>query len=345
MADNEKISDMPFAATPLDGSELIPLVQNGANVVCNPGDIGGGGGITEILLSSPSASLDIVGSPQGPPTATFTLDLPVQSGLAPGGYRLIVANINDKGIIVGGLANGVVGTGDIAASAVTLAKIQNAGANSRILGSGSAGGASPYSEMTVGAGLQIVGTVLSSTITAAINQLTGDVTAGPGSGSQVATLANVGPGAGTTNLANVTIDAKGRVVAISSGEDVGGFIPTLSFGGASVGITYNSNDATYIRVGDLVHIDGVINLSSKGSSVGAATISALPFASAAGRGVINPINYTNIAAALTGGGVSQVNNASTVIMLMVNIAGGNRPAVDTDFTNTTIINFSVTYRV
>jgi hypothetical protein len=59
---------------------------------------------------------------------------------------------------------------------------------------------------------------------AAINQLTNDVTAGPGSGSQVATLKNTGPGAGTHTVGlkltgggvngTITIDAKGRVTAI-----------------------------------------------------------------------------------------------------------------------------------
>lgn len=53
-----------------------------------------------------------------------------------------------------------------------------------------------------------------------ITELTGDVTAGPGSGSEVATLANSGVGAGTygdaTNVAQVTVDSKGRVTAAAN---------------------------------------------------------------------------------------------------------------------------------
>lgn len=59
-----------------------------------------------------------------------------------------------------------------------------------------------------------------SSAAAAMTQLTGDVTAGPGSGSQAATLAStaVTPGSygDATHVAAVTVDAKGRVTAASA---------------------------------------------------------------------------------------------------------------------------------
>jgi hypothetical protein len=55
------------------------------------------------------------------------------------------------------------------------------------------------------------------------------------------------------------------------------FIPTLSFGGNSVGIVYAANTGLYKRIGDWVHIEMRIVLNNKGSSVGSAKIEDLPF--------------------------------------------------------------------
>jgi trimeric autotransporter adhesin len=53
--------------------------------------------------------------------------------------------------------------------------------------------------------------------TADLTQLTGDVTAGPGGGSQAATLATVNNNVGTFTNSTITVNAKGLITAASSG--------------------------------------------------------------------------------------------------------------------------------
>ena len=60
----------------------------------------------------------------------------------------------------------------------------------------------------------------------------------------------------------------------------GTWTPALTFGGASTGITYGASTlGRYTKVGNLVTLTGMLTLTSKGSSTGAAQITGLPFTS------------------------------------------------------------------
>jgi hypothetical protein len=60
----------------------------------------------------------------------------------------------------------------------------------------------------------------------------------------------------------------------------GTFTPVLSFGGASVGITYGAQLGVYTKIGRVVHYSIYVTLTSKGSSTGTAAVGGLPFTAA-----------------------------------------------------------------
>lgn len=101
------------------------------------------------------------------------------------------------------------------------------------------------------------------TSTGAINQLTGDVTAGPGNASQAATLATVNGNVGSFTAANITVNAKGLITAASNGSaGVGGsgttnvlprFTASTTLGDS--GITDNGNGSTLVMASRLVNIN------------------------------------------------------------------------------------------
>lgn len=161
-----------------------------------------------------------------------------------------------------------------------------------------------------------------------LNQLTGDVTAGPGSGSQVATLATVSSTSGacgdSTHICTVTTNAKGlttsqSAVAIgtlnqnTTGNAATATTSTNLAGGSAGSIPYQSAAATTsLLAGNTAATDQVLVSHGTGSAAQAPTLSNAPALSAANMTSFPTLNQN------TTGNAATATSATTA----TNIAGG-----------------------
>lgn len=103
----------------------------------------------------------------------------------------------------------------------------------------------------------------------------------PDSGVALTSVSTYGQAVGATQSL-VVVDNTGKF-GTTTGVPVpaysrGTWTPTLTFGGASVGMTYVTNVGKYTVIGNVVYFNCVLVLSALGSSTGTALIEGLPFA-------------------------------------------------------------------
>lgn len=123
------------------------------------------------------------------------------------------------------------------------------------------------------------------------------------------------------------------------------FTPDLKFNSANVGMTKSVAIGNYQRVGQSVNFQLMITLTAKGSSVGSATITGLPFTSQNTTSQLQACSVlgNNLAAGVANV-MAHVNPNTTTINLYKFAAGVVTNLADTDVTNTTLINISGSYR-
>lgn len=124
----------------------------------------------------------------------------------------------------------------------------------------------------------------------------------------------------------------------------GAWTPGIAFGGASVGITYAVQVGNYTKVGNLVNASCNVELTSKGSSVGSAFITNLPFPSLNSPDTLTPASLRpgilTFADMLLG---HNGTNTNTIALQEITTGGSLTTIVETNFADTTTLACSVTY--
>ena len=130
-------------------------------------------------------------------------------------------------------------------------------------------------------------------------------------------------------------------------DAIGTWTPGVSFGGGVTGITYSAtNGGLWTRHGGLVHVVGLLRLTNKGSDVGSALLTGLPFAvknsdaaMAVASVAISAITYANQWECLG------LPGTQTATFVEVTEAGDTSYLTNADFTNTSRVRISMTYMI
>ena len=167
-------------------------------------------------------------------------------------------------------------------------------------------------------------------------------------GLRVASLSVTGnivfPVAGAGIDFSATTDAAGKTSELFNDYEEGAWAPAITFGGNAVGITYTTQVGLYVKVGKHVTLTANIVMSNKGSSVGAALITGLPFATAthSGGGAAGAFRIDNVVANANFQGNIPLS-LSTITLTEVTAAGVITEITSGDFANNSAIRMSISY--
>ena len=149
-------------------------------------------------------------------------------------------------------------------------------------------------------------------------------------------------------ITNNGVTFNGDTAAANALDDYeeGTFDFGIAFGGASVGVTYSLRGGTYTKIGRQVTVNGLIQLTNKGSSTGNATITGLPFTVANTFGNYSSaslrfsnVTFANQFQAFTAG------NTTIIELEEVTEAGVTSSLTNADIADNTVIIVSLTYFV
>ncbi len=153
--------------------------------------------------------------------------------------------------------------------------------------------------------------------------------------------ANVITGAGTINVGGLSWTGSSSVISsttktVFTQDITSTFTPTLTFGGASTGITYNLQEAQYTKIGNILFFAIIISLSNKGSATGTAAIAGLPFQVGGMSSQIGFAQVDNVTFSATFNApfLRQITSSSTIQLWQTGSGVVGIALTDTNFSNT-----------
>ncbi len=126
----------------------------------------------------------------------------------------------------------------------------------------------------------------------------------------------------------------------------GNWTPSIAFGGAAVGVTYSLQLGAYVKIARSVFLTCIVVLTAKGTSVGAATITGLPFANLSGNNRFIAAMSFRVGGAVTYANMMQGyvdTGGSAFILEEVTEAGVVTALANTDFVDTSNLSMSAHY--
>lgn len=333
MAD-KKISALTAAALPLAGSEVLPIVQSGSTVKVSSDDL-----TVKNIRSNASTGLLQVAGPAAASTRVVTVPDANFSAARIDAAQTFVGQQTFDSVLVNNATNG---------AALIQSGSTGSAVNQNItLNHSPGGGAYAYTNLQISgtdvfaAGKQLSSYAGNAVINAPLS--TGKISLQI-DGAEKLSVSSAGnlvvgvAGQGIDFSANT--HAAGMTSELLGWYEEGAWTPTLSFGGASVGITYGTQTGKYTRIGNRVFFNLIIILTSQGSSTGGASISGLPFAAA--EGVACSTLISNMSAV---GTVPQSFANASAVDLYYQTTGANAQYTHGNFTNTAQLYISGCYRV
>lgn len=235
----------------------------------------------------------------------------------------------------GGLSFTGSGGIQIATSGVTLAKIANAAANSKLLGSGASGSGSAYAELTLGTGLSMSDTTLNAAVVAG-----SDTQVQYNDGGALAGDADFTFTKATNTLAIPQIKFPASQSASSDANTLddyeeGTWTPA---DGSGASLSFTTVEGHYVKVGQLVSVAATLTYPSTANG-SAAKISGLPFTLA---NTTNNI-YVSVLVNSSGSTMIAVIGVKNTTTATLNNAQSESPFTNANMSTLTL-RFTLTYR-